>query len=164
MPNICKNFTANIKLFINMNIELFQPLLVAIFISAAASLLGCFAILKRMALVGDALSHVALPGIALGLMFNFNPFLGALAFLILGTLLIWLIEHKTKLPVDTLVGVFFAVALAIGALLTPETEILEALFGDISNINFTDFLAVAIVSALIIGLILFLSRRLMLTM
>ena len=133
-------------------------------VAAAGGLLGSFALLRRMALVGDALSHVALPGIALGLLFNFNPFLGSLAFLVFGTLLIWLIEHKTKLPVDTLVGVFFAVALAIGALLTPETEILEALFGDISNINFTDFLAVAIVSALIIGLILFLSRRLMLTM
>jgi ABC-type Mn2+/Zn2+ transport system permease subunit len=133
-------------------------------VAAAGGLLGSFALLRRMALVGDALSHVALPGIALGLIFNFNPFFGSLVFLILGTLLIWLIEHKTKLPVDTLVGVFFALALAIGALLVPETEILEALFGDISKINFIDFWVVAIASAAIIGLILFLSRRLMLTM
>ena len=36
---------------------------------------------RHMALVGDALSHVALPGLALGILFNFNPFIGAFAFL-----------------------------------------------------------------------------------
>ena len=75
-----------------------QLLLVAISISAAAGLLGSFAILKRMALVGDALSHVALPGIALALILNLNPFLGAITFLfaaIVGTP--FLLSVSTKL-------------------------------------------------------------------
>src|SRR3989338_8867764 len=62
--------------------DIYPPLLVAIFVSASAGLLGAFAILKKMALVGDALTHVALPGMALGLLFNFSPFLGALAFFV----------------------------------------------------------------------------------
>ena len=81
-------------------------LLTAVFISAAASLLGVFAILKRMSLVGDALSHVALPGIALAIFFKINPFIGVLLFLLVATVGIWLLEYKSSLSVDTLVGVF----------------------------------------------------------
>src|SRR3989344_1041086 len=105
--------------------DILQPLLVAIFVAANASLLGAFAILKRMALVGDALTHVALPGMALGLIFNFHPFLGAFGFLLIGTLGIWLLEHYSTLSVETLVGIFFSVSLAVGVILTPETELLE---------------------------------------
>ena len=45
------------------------------FVGLAAGYMGSLMILKRMALVGDVLSHVALPGIALGILFGFNPFL-----------------------------------------------------------------------------------------
>src|SRR3990167_6229071 len=124
-------------------------------IAAAGGMIGSFALLRRMALVGDALSHVALPGIALGLIFHFDPFLGAFVFLALGTLIIWMVEHKAKLPVDTLVGVVFTLALAAGALLSTEEEILDTLFGDITTVSGLDmFMAVAI-SLVIIALLLY---------
>ena len=164
MPNICKNFTANIKLFINMNIELFQPLLVAIFISAAASLLGCFAILKRMALVGDALSHVALPGIALGLIFNFNPFLGAIVFLAMAVIGIWILEYKSKLSVETIVGVFFTASLALGALITPEHELIEALLGNIAALSLKESIISVILSIGLITSLLLIHKKLALNM
>ena len=130
-----------------------QILIAGSLIAAAGGTLGSFALLRRMALVGDALSHVALPGLALGLLFHFNVFLGALAFLIFGTVVIWAVEHKTKLPVDTLVGVMFTLALAVGALLTPREDILDALFGNISNINSLDFWAASLISIIIILLL-----------
>src|SRR3989344_1148713 len=141
-----------------------QILIAGAFIAAAGGLLGSFALLRRMALVGDALSHVALPGIALGLLFNFNVLLGSVAFLVAGTLGIWLVEHKTKLPVDTVVGVFFTLSLAAGALLTPEEEILEALFGDITKLSIFDFWLALFLSAAIIALLLYFSRRFILTL
>src|SRR3989344_2712857 len=101
-----------------------SQLLVAVFVSAAASLLGVFAILKRMSLVGDALSHVALPGIALALFFNINPFIGALTFLFFAIIGIWLLEYKSKLSVDTVVGVIFTASLAAGSLFISEFELL----------------------------------------
>ena len=118
--------------------QILPQLLVGIFISAAASLLGVFAILKRMSLVGDALSHVALPGIALALFFKINPFLGALVFLFIAIIGIWLLEYRSKLSIDTIVGVFFTAALAVGAIFIPELDLLEALFGDISKLTVTD--------------------------
>mgnify|MGYP001588247746 CR=1 FL=1 len=122
----------------------------AIFIGLASGYLGSFMVLKRMALVGDALSHVALPGVALGLLFNFAPLLGAFATLFAGIVGIWLIEHKTELPTESIVGLFFTVALSAGILLTPEPELLEALFGDISKITLLDTLLAVVFSVIIL--------------
>lgn len=147
-----------------MDSNFFYTLLAGSAIAAAGGMIGSFALLRRMALVGDALSHVALPGIALGLLMRFNPFFGAALFLIAGILIIWLVEHKTKLPVDTLVGVVFTLALAIGALLTPEEDILEALFGDITQLSSLDFIAALFISAFIIFLLLLFYKKLSLTL
>lgn len=152
--NILTNFDAN----------LMQTLIAGALIAAAGGILGSFALLRRMALVGDALSHVALPGIAIGLLFHFNVLLGSLTFLVMGTTLIWAIEHKTKLPVDTLVGIFFTLALAIGAIITPREDILDALFGDITRINATDFRIASLASLVIITALVFLHRRLTLAL
>ena len=137
-----------------MDSEFLRTAVAASLIAAAGGALGSLALLRRMALVGDALSHVALPGVALGLLFNFNVFLGALAFLIFGVIIIWAVEHKTKLPVDTLVGVLFTLALAVGAILTPKENILDALFGDIAGISAFDFWLASLISLAIIILLL----------
>lgn len=139
-------------------------LIAASLIAAAGGFLGSFALLRRMALVGDALAHVALPGIALGLLLNFSPFLGALAFLLFGTTIIWVAGHKTRLAVDALVGVMFVMMLALGALLTPEEEILEALFGDITKLSLQGALAASAIALLIIVAMLLLSKKLALSM
>ena len=125
----------------------------AIFVGLASGYLGSFMILKHMALVGDALSHVALPGVALALLFNINPFLGAFATLLIGIIGIWLIEHKTELPVESVVGLFFTISLALGVLITPDEHLVEALFGDISAISaFDTALAIAISLVVIWGM------------
>lgn len=147
-----------------MNIDLVQPLLVAVFVAASASLLGCFAILKRMALVGDALSHVALPGIALGLIFNFNPFLGAIVFLAMAVIGIWFLEYKSRLSVETIVGVFFTASLALGTLITPEHELIEALLGNIAALSSKESIISVVLSIGLIVSLLLIHKRLALNM
>lgn len=128
--------------FTNINLTTMSSfilsVLVALFVGAASAYLGSVMVLRRMALVGDALSHVALPGIGIALTYHINPFLGAFAALALGVLLIWQIERKTAIPTEAAVGLIFTVSLAIGILVTPEPELLEALFGDISKVQFLD--------------------------
>jgi ABC-type Mn2+/Zn2+ transport system permease subunit len=82
-----------------------------------------------MTLASDAISHVALPGIGIALLLNVQPLLGGLVMLLLGTLLIWLVEWKTRIATETVIGVVFSAALAVGALFTPGPDLLEALFG-----------------------------------
>lgn len=138
-------------------------LIVAVLIGIGAGYLGSFMVLRRMSLVGDALSHVALPGISLALLFNFNPFFGAFAALFLATLGIWALERKTELPSEVLVGIFFTLSLAIGLLLTPEPELLEALFGDISKVGTVDLLITAVSTIVIIATILLINRNLLIS-
>lgn len=120
-------------------------------IGFAAGYIGSLMVLKRMALVGDAMSHVALPGLALGILFGFNPFVGAFAFLFAAAVATWYLEEATKLSVESIVGVLFVLALAIGVLITPQYELNEALFGDIGNVSLPYALvAVGVAAAVII--------------
>lgn len=127
-----------------MNILNIDPLglqiIVGVLIGISAGFVGAFMVLRRMSLVGDALSHVALPGIALALLIHINPFVGAFSTLLVAIFGIWLIEKRTSLPSETLVGIFFTIALAVGILLTPQTDLLEALFGDIAKVGGWDVL------------------------
>ena len=142
--------------------DLALQLSIGVLIGLSAGYIGSFMVLRRMSLVGDALSHVALPGIAIALLFNFNPFLGAFTVLLLAIFLIWLLEKKTELPSETLVGIMFTVSLALGLLITPEPELLEALFGDISKVTITDLWITLAVSTAVILIIRKIADNLML--
>ncbi len=118
-----------------MNESLTLSLVLSMFVGLSSGYIGSLIVLKRMALVGDALSHVALPGFALGILFNFNPFIGAFAFLFASAVLTWYIERVARLPAESIVGVLFVSALAIGILMIPQEGLLEALFGDLTKIT-----------------------------
>ena len=97
--------------------------------AAAAGLVGCFAVMRKMTLASDAMAHVALPGIGLALLLNVQPLLGGIVMLLVGTLLIWVVEWKTRIATETVIGVVFSAALAVGALFTPGESLIEALLG-----------------------------------
>src|SRR5437870_2650598 len=76
-------------------------LIVGVFVGSTAGYLGSIMVSRHMALVGDALSHVALPGLALGILFNFNPFIGAFVFLaatVIAVVLNWQFRGLYSLP------------------------------------------------------------------
>jgi len=106
-----------------------STLLLSAVTAVAAGLMGCYALMRRMTLAGDALSHVALPGIGLALLLGFHPLAGALAALLVGAGLIWALERRTRISTETVIGVVFSTALAVGALLTTGEELMDALFG-----------------------------------
>ena len=104
-------------------------LALSIGMAIAAGLVGCFAVMRKMTLASDAISHVALPGIALALLAGVNPVLGGLGALLLGTLLVWAVESRTRMATETVIGVVFSAALAVGAMATRGEDLIEALFG-----------------------------------
>jgi ABC-type Mn2+/Zn2+ transport system permease subunit len=121
--------------------QFFLSLISAIFIGGVAGYLGSVMITKRMGLVGGPLGHLALPGVALALVYNFNVFYGALLTIIIGGILIWLLEIKTKAPMEALTGLVFAAGVALGFLTLPfseEHQLEAALIGDITKINLSD--------------------------
>lgn len=129
-----------------------SSLIVGVSVGLSAGYLGSIMVLEKMALVGDALSHVALPGLALGILFNFNPFFGAFAFLFASAVAIWHLGRVTQLSFETLVGAVFTLALAIGILLVPQPDLLEALFGDITKVGPMDAVIAVVVSIIVVAL------------
>ena len=106
-----------------------ESLVLSLAMAAAAGLVGCFAVMRRMALAADALSHVALPGIGIALALHVHPILGAAAMLFFGALLVWALEERTRAGTETVIGVVFSAALAVGGLMSSGDELIEALFG-----------------------------------
>jgi len=146
-------YTVQAQRVIHLLIEaLIFSLIVGISVGVAAGYLGSLMVLEKMALVGDALSHVALPGLALGILYGFNPFFGAFTFLFASAVIIWQLSRITKLSFETLVGAVFTLALAVGILIIPEPELLEALFGDITTVGLIDTIIAVVVSTVAIFL------------
>ena len=147
-----------------MDAQFYQSLITAIFVSMSAGLLGSFVILKRMALVGDALSHVALPGMALGLLFHFNPFIGGFLTLFAAIIGIWFLKYQTRLPIDTLVGIFFTASLALGILLIPQQDLLEAMLGNIAVLSLSESIISIVLSIILITALVAIRKKLIVNM
>jgi ABC-type Mn2+/Zn2+ transport system permease subunit len=139
-------------------------LVVAVTVGVSAGYLGSIMVLEKMALVGDALSHVALPGLALGVLFNFNPLVGGFAFLFVSAVLVWHLGRVTKLAFETLVGATFTLSLAIGILLFGNNldALEEALFGDITAVGITEAVAAVLISVAVIFVTRLIYRKIVL--
>lgn len=130
-------------MLISNGVEQFLLSLIAgIFIGGVAGYLGTLMLSKKMALVAGPLGHLTLPGIALALLYGFDVSLGAFPFVILGIILIWLFEIRTKLPMEALTAVVFASGVAIAFLFLPIEQAETALIGDITKVGFWDTLSV----------------------
>src|SRR5215471_9815538 len=131
-----------------------ETALLAIATSVAAGLIGSFAVMRRMSLAADPLSHVALPGIGVALALHREPIFGAVAALLIGAFLVWVLEDKARAATESIIGVVFAAALAIGSLTTPGEDLIDALFGGggaptLSEVIFVLLAAVGIVAFVI---------------
>ena len=100
----------------------FWIVLMGFLITAACGLIGNYLILRRMALVGDAISHSVLPGLAIAFLLAHSlstlpMFLGALGAGIVTTVMIELIHKKTRVKQDSAIGITFSTLFAIGVIL-----------------------------------------------
>jgi ABC-type Mn2+/Zn2+ transport system permease subunit len=137
-----------------------DALLLSVAMAVAAGLVGSFAVMRRMALAGDALSHVALPGIGVALALQIHPVFGAAAMLFFGALLVWVLEDRTREATETTVGVVFSAALAVGSMMTPGEELLDALFGGAGRLSWSEAIFGLAAAAAVVAFILTQRNRL----
>jgi manganese/zinc/iron transport system permease protein len=102
--------------------DAFYIILTASLFSISCGLLGCYLILRKMAMVGDAISHAVLPGIAIAFLLtgsreSFIMIAGAAMFGVLTTFLIEFFHHKARLQTDAAIGVTFTWLFALGIIL-----------------------------------------------
>jgi len=120
-----------------------RALIAAIGIAAMAGFIGSFVVWKRMAYFGDALSHSALLGIALGILTGLGNMVGVLVSTIVFALVMFVLQQRRWLPTDTALGILAHTALASGIIVMTtiapsQTDISAYLFGDILSVNSKD--------------------------
>jgi ABC-type Mn2+/Zn2+ transport system permease subunit len=95
---------------------------IGILCSGSCSLLGCYLVLRRMSLIGDAISHAVLPGIAIAFYFTGQPYgigimVGAMALGMLTSFLTQSLHSLGKVSEDASMGVVFTSLFALGVIL-----------------------------------------------
>jgi len=140
-------------------------IILAVFTAGAAGLVGAFALMKRTILAGDVMSHIAIPGLGLAVLWKINPLIGGGLTLAIGILLIWRLQRSTELSAEAAIGVIFASSVALGALLINSTEeLVDALFGGFGTLGTNEFIFGMAVSIFVIGALWFLRNRLIITL
>jgi zinc transport system permease protein len=135
-------------------------------VAITASVIGLFLVLRRNSLFGDALSHVAFGGIAVGLFVNIYPLWTGLVLSVLGGLGITKLRQSTKIPADATVAILLSVGLASGIVLVSlrggfTLDLFSFLFGSILLVSVNDTLAILAMAGIILALIILLYRKLM---
>ncbi len=142
--------------------QLFLTLISGIFIGGVAGYLGTLMLSKKMSVVAGPLAHLALPGVALALICGFSISLGAFPFVILGAILIWILEKKTKLPMENLSAIIFASGVGIALLILPIGEAEEALVGNITKITLPETLITVLLSLAVFCVVKKIYKKMML--
>ncbi|MCA1779089.1 MAG: metal ABC transporter permease [Xanthomonadaceae bacterium] len=116
-----------------------RALLTSIAVGAVCGLLSSYVILKRWSLLGDAISHAVLPGVAIAYLLGWPFFVGAFATGALTSLGIGLIERNSRIKSDAAMGLMFTAAFALGVVIisqiTTSTHLMHILFGNVLGVR-----------------------------
>lgn len=142
-----------------------RALLAALLVGAAAPLVGIFLVQRRMSLIGDGMGHVALAGVAIGVLTGQQPVLTALALAVVAAVAIELISAYGKASADIALAVMFYGGIALGVVLMGRASGADAslssyLFGAITTTSRTDVITFAVLSAVVMATTLVLRPRL----
>lgn len=142
-----------------------RALIAGVAIAITTSVIGLFLVLRRNSLFGDALSHVAFGGIAVGLVANVYPLWTGVAFSVLGALGITKLRRSAKIPADATVAILLASGLALGLVLFSLSghlfNISSYLFGSILVVSIEDTLAILAMAGAILAIVILLYRQLL---
>lgn len=144
-----------------------NALITAILVGVMSGIIGSFIILRGMSLMGDAISHAVLPGVAIAYMLGINILIGASIFGILAALLIGFVASHSKIKTDTSIGVVFSAFYALGFILISKaqstTNLHHILFGNLLAVKDSDIMTTTIILSLVILFVTFFYKELLIT-
>ncbi len=142
-----------------------NALLAALCVGLAAPLVGIFLVQRRLSLIGDGLGHVALAGVAVGVVTQNNPVWTALVAAVLAAVAIELVRARGRTSGDLALALMFYGGIAAGVVIinradgSQTTNLTGFLFGSITTTSREDVLVFAVLSVLIVGITWVLRER-----
>lgn len=141
-----------------------RALIVTVAAALVCSVLSCWLILMGWSLMGDAVSHAVLPGVALAYIVGVPFSIGAFVFGAGAVALIGIVRSTTKLKSDTVIGVVFTTLFAVGLAIiskTPsQTDLSHILFGNVLGVTDGEFVQVLVLGLITLAAVLFKRRDL----
>jgi zinc transport system permease protein len=140
-----------------------RALLAGVFSGALLAILGIFVALRKMAFFSDGIAHTSLAGVAIAVLLGQQPLVWAVGVGVVFAVLIYLLEKKTDIAPDSLIGILFTSSLALGVVLMHfkhgyQPDLLSFLFGNILTIK-SEELAAIVPLSLAIGVFMVVRYR-----
>lgn len=143
-----------------------RALVAGIGVALIAGPLGCFIVWRRMAYFGATMSHSALLGVALALLFEVNAMVAVFVVAAAAAPALLFLERQEKLSTDTLLGILAHGTLAVGLVLlafmsSVRIDLMGYLFGDILAVSKLEIAIIYLGGALVIGVLIWIWRPLL---
>ena len=143
-----------------------RALLAATIVGLVAPVVGAFLVQRRLSLVGDGIGHLALAGVALGVLVGVAGVWGALVVAMLGAVLLETLRVRGRLTGDLSLALIFYLGIAAGAVGLSlagrfNTSVLGILFGTLFALSWWDVAVIAALAGLVVAPVLLLYRPLL---
>lgn len=142
-------------------------LLAAMLIGVTCAALGVYVVLRRMAFIGDALAHTALPGLVVAYLNGWNLYGGAIVAGLLTAAGIGWLSRREAIREDTAIGVLFTAMFAVGILLMSAArsfrDLTHILFGNLLGVTNEDLALLVVVAFLVLSVLALFHKELELT-
>lgn len=141
-----------------------RALLAALLIGLTAPMVGIFLVQRRLSLFGDGMGHIALTGVGIGLVTGNAPVWTALICTVLGAVAVELLRTKGRTGSDVALAVLFYGGIAGGVVLVAKApdgaavNLSAFLFGSVTSATGADLIAIAVLAAVVLTVVLLLSR------
>ncbi len=143
-----------------------RALLISVLVGISCSIFSCFLILKGWSLMGDAVSHAVLPGLALAYVAGIPLSIGAFAAGLFCALSTGFLKENSRIKEDTVMGIVFSGMFALGLVMITKIEtdlhLLHILFGNVLGITARDLIEAGVIAVTVSAIILLKRRDLML--
>ncbi|GGC98034.1 manganese transport system membrane protein MntC [Thalassobacillus devorans] len=144
-----------------------KALLTSIMVGVICGVIGCFIILRGMALMGDAISHAVLPGVAISYMLGINFFFGAVFSGVVTAIAIGFVSQNSRIKHDTSIGIMFTAAFAAGiiiiTLLKSSTDLYHILFGNVLAVRSSDMWITLAIGVVVLAAVYLFYKELLIT-
>lgn len=144
-----------------------KALITSVMVGVICGVIGCFIILRGMSLMGDAISHAVLPGVAISYLLGINFFIGAVATGLLTALGIGFVSQNSRIKNDTAIGILFTSAFALGIILISflrsSSDLYHILFGNVLAVRPSDMWMTLIIGIIVLSGIYLFYKELLVT-
>lgn len=136
----------------------------SLFIAMTCGVIGSYVVLRRLAFIGDALAHTALPGVVIAYLNGWSLIGGALVAGVMTALGIGWLAKRSSLREDTAIGVIFTAMFALGIVLMSQSQsfrdLNHILFGNVLGVQQNELWMILGVAVIVVSVLLLLHKEL----